>query len=65
MLAGADELGVLRLGEGMDEIGEILWGFVLEEWFSPFDEIGEIHICGEVLESRVLVDSRAFDFVLE
>jgi hypothetical protein len=44
MMAGIEELVVLGLGVGLDEFGQIYWVFVLEKWFSPFDEIAEIYV---------------------
>lgn len=65
IMAGIEELVVLGLGVGLDKFSQIYWGFVLEKWFSPFDEIAEIYVCGKVLESRVLIDGGAFDALLE
>jgi hypothetical protein len=64
-MAGIEDLVVFGLGVGPDEFGQIYRGFVLEKWFSPFDEVVEIYVCGKVLESGVLIDISAFDALLE
>lgn len=64
-MTGAEKLGILAIGVRPDEIGEVLRSLVIKEGFAPFDQIGEIHIRGEILKSLVLVDFMTFDTLLE